>query len=102
METRAERAGANDPAGYGAEELGERATGLHDESKWSLLTTEFWMAVAAITAILVATWVSDTLNDVRGWLLVTIVATGYIVSRGFAKMGVPHLPVGAIRAARRR
>jgi hypothetical protein len=80
--------------GYQGEALGERATGSHDESKWALLTTEFWAMVLIIVAILIATAVSDSLNDRRGWLLVTIVATGYIVSRGIAKAGVGHLPFG--------
>jgi len=83
--------------GYEGEALGERTSGLHDESKWALLTTEFWAMVLVIVAILIATAVSDSLNDTRGWLLVTIVATGYIVSRGLAKAGVGHLPVGASR-----
>lgn len=83
--------------GYEGEALGERTTGLNDESKWALLTTEFWAMVLVIVAILIATAVSDSLNDRRGWLLVTIVATGYIVSRGIAKAGVGHLPIGASR-----
>ena len=83
--------------GYEGEALGERTSGLHDESKWALLTTEFWAMVLVIVAILIATAVSDSLNDTRGWLLVTIIATGYIVSRGLAKAGVGHLPVGASR-----
>jgi hypothetical protein len=91
----------SEPEGYRAEALGERATGLHDETKWSLLTTEFWAMVAVIAAILIAAAVSDTLNDRRAWLLVTIVATGYIVSRGIAKAGVGHLPIGALRARRK-
>jgi hypothetical protein len=86
-----------EPEGYRAEALGERATGLHDETKWSLLTTEFWAMLVVIVAILIATAVSDSLNDTRGWLLVTVVATGYIVSRGIAKAGTGHLPVGALR-----
>jgi hypothetical protein len=73
--------------GYEGEALGERTTGLHDESKWALLTTEFWAMVLVIVAVLIAMAVSDSLNDRRGWLLVTIVATGYIVSRGIAKAG---------------
>ena len=48
-------------------------------------------------AILVATAVSDSLNDRRGWLYVTIVATGYIISPGLAKVGVGHFPIGASR-----
>jgi hypothetical protein len=86
-----------EPEGYRAEALGERATGLHDETKWSLLTTEFWAMLVVIVAILIATAVSDSLNDTRGWLLVTVVATGYIVSRGIAKAGTGHLPIGALR-----
>lgn len=50
-----------------------------------------------IVALLIATAVSDSLNDRRGWLFVTVVATGYIVSRGLAKAGVGHLPIGASR-----
>jgi hypothetical protein len=83
--------------GYEGEALGERTAGLHDESKWALLTTEFWAMVLVIVAILIATAVSDSLNDTRGWLFVTIIATGYIVSRGLAKAGVGHLPIGASR-----
>jgi hypothetical protein len=64
---------------------------------WALLTTEFWAMLVVIVAILVATAVSDSLNDTRGWLLVTVVATGYIVSRGIAKAGTGHLPIGAMR-----
>jgi hypothetical protein len=86
-----------EPEGYRAEALGERVTGLHDETKWSLLTTEFWAMVVVIVAILIATAVSDSLNDTRGWLLVTVVATGYILSRGIAKAGTGHLPFGALR-----
>ena len=95
-------AGVDDPQGYRAEEVGERVTGLHDESKWALLTTEFWLTAALIAAILIAAAVSDSLGDARAWLLVTIVGTGYVVSRRIAKAGVRHLPVGALRVSRRR
>jgi hypothetical protein len=91
----------SDPEGYRAEELGERVTGLHDETKWSLLTTEFWAMVLVIVAILIASAVSDTFGDRRAWLYVAIVATGYIVSRGLAKAGVGHLPIGALRRKRK-
>lgn len=52
-------------------------------------------------AILIASAVSDTFGDRRAWLYVAIVATGYIVSRGLAKAGVGHLPVGALRRQRK-
>lgn len=93
----ATRQRAEKDMGYEGEALGERTSGLHDESKWALLTTEFWAMLLVIVAILIATAVSDSLNDTRSWLFVTIVATGYIVSRGLAKAGVGHLPIGASR-----
>src|SRR4026209_1811524 len=87
----------SDVEGYRAEELGERVTGLHDETKRPLLTTECWAMVLVIVAILIASAVSDTFGDRRAWLYVAIVATGYIGSRGLAKTGGGHLPLGALR-----
>jgi uncharacterized membrane protein AbrB (regulator of aidB expression) len=84
-----------DDVGHRAEVMAERVTGAHDETKWAPLTTEFWAMVILIIAILIAAAVSDTLGDVRAWLLVTIVGTGYILSRGIAKAGTDHWPVGA-------
>jgi hypothetical protein len=62
-----------------------RRTG--DETKHALKTTEFMAMVGVIAVILVATWVSDSLNDVRAWTLVAAVAIGYMISRGLAKSG---------------
>lgn len=64
-----------------------RRTGHGYETKWAPLTTEFWAMVAVIVATLIATAVADNLDAPRGWLIVGIVATGYIVSRGLAKAG---------------
>ena len=89
----ASQARADDP-GRRAEAIGERVTGRHDETKWSLLTTEFWAMAIVIAAILIASAVSDTFGDRRAWLYVAIVATGYIVSRGLAKAGTDHWPGG--------
>jgi len=91
----------NEP-GYRAEELGDRAAGVHDETKWALLTTEFWAMVVLIVAILIAAAVSDSLDDRRAWLFVTIVGTGYIVSRGIAKAGTDHSATPIRRAGPRR
>jgi hypothetical protein len=62
----------------------------HDETKLSLKTTEFWAMLGIIVAILIATAVSDSLNDVRAWTLVAAVAIGYMVSRGLAKSGTKY------------
>ena len=61
-----------------------------DETKPSFLTTEFYAMVAVIVGVLVATWVSDSLDDVRAWTLVSAVAIGYMLSRGLAKSGSTH------------
>ena len=90
---------ARDP-GSRAEEVGERATGAHDETKWAPLTTEFWAMVILIVAVLIAAAVSDSLNDRRAWLLATIIGAAYIVSRGIAKAGTDH--ASSTRARRRR
>ena len=58
-----------------------------DETKLSLKTTEFWAMVGLIAVILIATAVSDSLNDVRAWTLVAAVGIGYMISRGLAKSG---------------
>jgi hypothetical protein len=65
-----------DDLGSKAETVAERSTGSHDETKWALLTTEFWAMVALIVVILIATAISDSLNDVRAWTLVAIIDTG--------------------------
>ncbi len=61
-----------------------------DETKHALKTTEFWAMAAVIAAILIAAWVSDSLNDVRAWTLVAAVAIGYMISRGLAKSGTKY------------
>jgi len=72
------------------ERTGESIAGRHDETKWALLTTEFWAMLVLIAAILIAAAVSDSLDDVRAWTLATVVGAAYIVSRGIAKSGTDH------------
>ena len=66
------------------------ASRTQDETKHAFKTTEFFAMVGVIGAILIATAVSDSLNDVRAWTLVAAVAIGYIVSRGLAKSGTKY------------
>jgi hypothetical protein len=66
------------------------ASRTQDETKQAFKTTEFFAMVGVIAAILIATAVSDSLNDVRAWTLVAAVAIGYIVSRGLAKSGTKY------------
>jgi hypothetical protein len=60
------------------------------ETKNALKTTEFFAMVGVIAAILIAAWVSDSLDDVRAWTLVAAVAIGYMISRGLAKSGTKY------------
>ena len=69
------------------EEVGDRLSGEHDETKWAPLTTEFWAMAALIAAILIATAISDSLDDIRAWTLVAAVSIGYMISRGLANAG---------------
>jgi hypothetical protein len=66
---------------------GEIRLAHRDETKNAIKTTEFFAMVAVNAAILIAAWVSDSLDDVRAWTLVAAVAIGYMVSRGLAKSG---------------
>jgi hypothetical protein len=43
-----------------------------------------------IVAILIASAVSDSLDDVRAWTLVAAVGIGYMISRGLAKCGTKY------------
>ena len=59
------------------------------ETKPSLLTTEFWMTLGGIAALIVIYLVADdpTLDLFRTCMLATAVGVAYILSRGFAKSG---------------
>jgi hypothetical protein len=62
----------------------------YDETKNAFKTTEFVAMVGVIAAILIAAWVSDSLDDVRAWTLVAAVSIGYMISRGLAKSGTKY------------
>jgi len=74
------------------EEAGEQVAGAHDETRWSLLTTEFWTLLLLSALIFLAAAVSDSFDDNRAWTLVTIIGAAYILSRGLAKSGTGHTP----------
>ena len=71
-------------------EAGRRST---TETKQAFKTTEFWIYLTAVIAVLIA---ADNLgggigHDVfrgdKAWLLVAILTVGYLISRGLAKAG---------------
>ena len=58
------------------------------ETKAGYKTTEFIFAVAAIVAVLIATYAEDdSLDAADGWRYASWIAIAYIVSRGLAKLG---------------
>jgi hypothetical protein len=67
---------------------------LSTETKSAFKTTEFWIYVAAVAAVLIASAVvgtsashGDYFRADRAWLYIVILTVGYLVSRGFAKSG---------------
>jgi hypothetical protein len=59
------------------------------ETKLGSKTSEFYVALVTMAAILIATYVddNDSLNNSDGWRYAAFVAIAYIVSRGLAKLG---------------
>lgn len=82
----AEQPGAT--TGLGPRPQPRTSVGGNRETKPFFLTSEFLLAALTMLALLVAGYASDdTLTTWRTWLLVTVVAAAYIVSRGIAKAG---------------
>ena len=77
-----------DDRALGATRAPSRAT--RDETKPSFLTTELYVMIASIAAILIAAASADNFDAPRAWTLVAAVAIGYMVSRGLAKSGSAH------------
>ena len=88
----ATRAAREKDVGATAEQLGDRTAGLHDETRMGLLTSEFWIALAAAIGVLIAAAVSPILAARSAWWIVGVIAAAYVVSRGIAKSGRGHMP----------
>lgn len=59
-----------------------------EETRRSFKTTELYVLVVGVAAVIIAGYANDdSLNAFRTWLLVTILAAAYMVSRGIAKAG---------------
>ncbi len=56
-----------------------------DETKHATKTTEFWAFVGLLVALAIAGTSVDGFDAGRVWLYITILAVGYMVSRGIAK-----------------
>jgi hypothetical protein len=67
---------------------------LATETKAAFKTTEFWMSLAIVVAILISAAAikggdnsTDQFIARHAWLYVAIVTAGYAISRGLAKAG---------------
>jgi hypothetical protein len=65
-----------------------------DETKLSIKATEFWIYLAAVGAILIASQLigtnanhSDYFRGDKAWFFITLLTLGYLGSRGLAKAG---------------
>ena len=61
----------------------ERST----ETKASTKTSEFYVYVIAVAAVLIASLVVDGFNATEGWMFFTYLSIGYMISCGLAKSG---------------
>ena len=57
------------------------------ETRRSFATTEFWLTLASVAAILAAAYTDNAFDIDHGWTLATAIVIGYLVSRGIAKAG---------------
>jgi hypothetical protein len=57
------------------------------ETKNFSKTSEFFVYVIAVLAVLIASLVVDGFNATEGWMFFTYLSIGYMISRGLAKAG---------------
>lgn len=67
-----------------------------NETKLSFLTTEFWVYLAAVAGVLIASYLvgqnanhADYFRADKAWWFIALLTIGYLASRGLAKAGSP-------------
>src|SRR4051794_10632851 len=65
------------------------------ETKPFFLTSEFLAFLGILIALAVALGFTDSLNNFRGWVLITAIGASYILSRGIAKAGTRDPNMGS-------
>ena len=92
------------PSAATGSSVGRAARRLATETKQAFKTTEFWVMVALIIALLIAgnsiereEGGADIFGADKVWLYITVLASAYMVSRGLAKSGSrdPYFQDGA-------
>lgn len=60
------------------------------ETKEFFRTSEFLLWALAVLGVLIASAMNEEFDSPAAWTVITVVTTGYIVSRGLAKAGTPR------------
>ncbi|GGU12114.1 hypothetical protein [Streptomyces lateritius] len=78
----------------GGDVTGQRTRRLSTETKSALKTTEFFVYIASVIAVLIASMLvgteeghTDYFRADKAWLYIVILTVGYMISRGLAKSG---------------
>ena len=66
---------------------GRRGIFIDTEARRGFTTTEFWLTIVGVAALVLMAYNSDLLGVRYGMAMATAVLLGYILSRGFAKAG---------------
>ncbi|MEU0945661.1 hypothetical protein ABZ379_23235 [Streptomyces canus] len=86
---------AGNPAHHaGGDPAAHSTRRLSTETKSALKTTEFFIYLASVVAVLIASMVvgdddghADYFRADKAWLYIVILTVGYMISRGLAKSG---------------
>ena len=60
---------------------------ISTEARPGFITTEFWLTILAVAALVIMAYASDALGERFGLGMATVILFGYILSRGIAKAG---------------
>jgi hypothetical protein len=80
------RYSGSSPARYGPPP-GRRGIFIDTEARRGFTTTEFWLTIVGVAALVIMAYNSDLLGVRYGMGMATAVLLGYILSRGIAKAG---------------
>jgi hypothetical protein len=77
----------DEPARRSGPPPGRRGIFIDTEARRGFTTTEFWLTILGVAALVIMAYNSDELGVRWGMGMATAVLLGYIVSRGIAKAG---------------
>jgi hypothetical protein len=85
---RGDYAGRGVNAGSGARPNRQgRGIFISTEARPGFITTEFWLTILGVAAMIILAYSSDALGVRWGLGMATVILLGYVLSRGIAKAG---------------